>query len=133
MGIGIGRPGIEDRLTELGLPVVPRGERFAQVRDTVAALRQLDGPDLHTGGDGGARTEVEHLLPRWRTRLPSSRRRMTLACRSPSSPIASARSQDVELALHVPVVGGAVAPFMTAPDTDPVALRAIDLTGHPPR
>src|SRR5881296_4236256 len=48
MGIGIGRPGIEDQLRELGLPVVPRGERFAQVRDTVATLRQLDGPDLHT-------------------------------------------------------------------------------------
>ena len=48
MGIGIGRPGIEDQLRELGLPVVPRGERFAQVRETVAALRQLDGPDLHT-------------------------------------------------------------------------------------
>jgi hypothetical protein len=26
----------------------------------------------------------------------------------------------------VPVVGDAVAPFMTAPDTDPAALRAID-------
>src|ERR671926_1555629 len=48
MGVGIGRPGIEDELRELGLPVVPRGERLAQVRDTVAALRQLDGPDLHT-------------------------------------------------------------------------------------
>jgi hypothetical protein len=35
-------------------------------------------------------------------------------------------SRDVELALHVPVVGDAVAPFMTAPDTDPAALRAID-------
>jgi hypothetical protein len=34
--------------------------------------------------------------------------------------------RDVELALHVPVVGDAVAPFMTAPDTDPAALRAAD-------
>ena len=34
--------------------------------------------------------------------------------------------RDVELALHVPVVGDEVAPFMTAPDTDPAALRAID-------
>jgi hypothetical protein len=31
-----------------------------------------------------------------------------------------------ELALHVPVVGDAVAPFMTPPDTDPAALRAAD-------
>jgi hypothetical protein len=32
--------------------------------------------------------------------------------------------RDVELALHVPVVGDAVAPFMTSRDTDPAALRA---------
>jgi hypothetical protein len=35
-------------------------------------------------------------------------------------------TRDVELALHVPVVGDAVAPFMTSPDTDPAALRAAD-------
>jgi hypothetical protein len=33
---------------------------------------------------------------------------------------------DVELAVHVAVVGDAVAPFMTPPDTDPAALRAAD-------
>ena len=48
MGVGTGRPGIEDELRELGLPVVPPGERLAQVRETVMALRDLDGPDLHT-------------------------------------------------------------------------------------
>jgi hypothetical protein len=32
--------------------------------------------------------------------------------------------RDVELALHVPVVGDAVSPFMAPPDTDPAALRA---------
>jgi hypothetical protein len=40
--------------------------------------------------------------------------------------------RDVELALHVPVVGDAVAPFMTAPDTDSVALRAIASLAIPP-
>jgi hypothetical protein len=34
--------------------------------------------------------------------------------------------RDVELALHVPVVGNAVSPFMASPDTDPAALRAAD-------
>src|SRR5262249_1885549 len=48
MGIGTGKPDIEDELRELGLPVVPPGERLAQVRATVTALRNLDGPDLHT-------------------------------------------------------------------------------------
>jgi len=48
MGIGTGRPGIEDELRELGLPVVTPGERLSQVRDTVTSLRELDGPDLYT-------------------------------------------------------------------------------------
>ena len=36
MGIGTGRPGIEDQLRELGLPVAPPSERLDQVRQTVA-------------------------------------------------------------------------------------------------
>src|SRR5919199_1263452 len=48
MGVGTGRPGIEDELRERGLPVVPPSERLAQVRETVRALRELDGPTLHT-------------------------------------------------------------------------------------
>ena len=48
MGVGTGRPGIEDELRELGLPVLPSSERLARVRATVTALRDLDGPDLHT-------------------------------------------------------------------------------------
>jgi hypothetical protein len=34
--------------------------------------------------------------------------------------------RDVELALHVSVIGDTVAPFMAPPDTDPAALRAVD-------
>jgi len=41
--------------------------------------------------------------------------------------------RDVELALHVPVVGDAVAPFMTHPATDPAALRAADSLAILPR
>ena len=48
MGIGTGRPGIEDELRQLGLPVVTPGERLSQVRDAVTSLRDLDGPDFHT-------------------------------------------------------------------------------------
>ena len=48
MGIGTGRPGIEDELRELGMPVASPRERLAQVRETVALLRDLDGPDFHT-------------------------------------------------------------------------------------
>src|SRR3954447_9812068 len=48
MGIGTGRPGIEDELRDLGMPAGSPRERLAQVRETVTALRDLDGPDLHT-------------------------------------------------------------------------------------
>src|SRR5690242_5738347 len=48
LGIGTGRPGIEDELRELGLPAVTPGERLSQVRDAVTLLRELDGPDLRT-------------------------------------------------------------------------------------
>ena len=127
MGIGTGRPGIEDQLRELGLPVVPQGERLAQVRDTVAALRQLDGPDLHTPVVMAVRG------PKGRALAAEMADTVTFVAMpdDPGVEIAQlARNfralRDVELALHVPVVGDAVAPFMAPPDTDPVALRAID-------
>jgi len=127
MGIGLGRPGIEDQLRELGLPVVPRGERLAQVRETVAALRQLDGPDLHTPVVMAVRG------PKSRALAAELADTVTVVAMpgDPGVEIAQiARDfralRDVELALHVSVVGNTVAPFMAPPDTDPAALRAVD-------
>ena len=58
MGIGTGRPGIEESCASSGLPVTTPGERLAEVRDAVTALRELDGPDApYAGGDGRARAE----------------------------------------------------------------------------
>jgi alkanesulfonate monooxygenase SsuD/methylene tetrahydromethanopterin reductase-like flavin-dependent oxidoreductase (luciferase family) len=127
MGVGTGRPGIEDELRELGMPVVPPSERLTQVRETVTMLRELDGPDLHTPVvmavhgpkaqalaaeladtvtfalmPGEARADVERLVRDFRA------------------------IRGVELAHHVAVIGDAVAPFMAPPDTDPAALRAAD-------
>src|SRR5689334_17737002 len=48
MGIGTGRPGFAHQLRALGLPAIPAGQRLSQVRHVVTALRDLDGPDLHT-------------------------------------------------------------------------------------
>src|SRR5262245_5113491 len=93
MGIGLGRPGIEDQLREFGLPVVPRGERLAQVRDTVAALRRLDGPDLHTPvvmaarGPKGRALAAELADTVTFVAMPED-----LASRSPGSPVISALS-----------------------------------------
>jgi alkanesulfonate monooxygenase SsuD/methylene tetrahydromethanopterin reductase-like flavin-dependent oxidoreductase (luciferase family) len=126
LGIGTGRPGIEDQLRELGLPAVPPSERLARVRQTVTALRDLDGPDRHTPVVMAVRgpraqalaadvadtvTFVSHDEPRAEVaRLARDFRAV----------------RDLELALHVPVVGDTVAPFMAHPDTDPAALRAVD-------
>src|ERR1700753_3590039 len=48
MGIGVGRPGIEDELQTRGLPVLTPGRRVDQVREAVAALRKLDGEQVRT-------------------------------------------------------------------------------------
>jgi alkanesulfonate monooxygenase SsuD/methylene tetrahydromethanopterin reductase-like flavin-dependent oxidoreductase (luciferase family) len=127
MGIGTGRPGIEDELRTLGLPVVPPGQRLDQVRETVTALRDLDGPGLHTpvamavrgpkaqALAAGVADTVTFALP-----PESSRGEVTQLARGFPA------TGDVELALHVPVIGEGRAPFMAPPDIDPAALRAVD-------
>jgi alkanesulfonate monooxygenase SsuD/methylene tetrahydromethanopterin reductase-like flavin-dependent oxidoreductase (luciferase family) len=126
LGIGTGRPGIEDELRRLGLPVVPPSERLAQVRETVTALRDLDGPDLHTPVVMAVRG------PKARALAADAADTVTFVSHDePRVDVARlARDfravRDVELALHVPVVGDTVAPFMAHPDTDPAALRAVD-------
>ena len=127
MGVGTGRPGIEDQLRELGLPVVPPSERLAQVRETVRALRDLDGPSLHTpvvmavrGAKAQAlAAEVADTVTF--VQLPGESRVELARLARDFSAI-----RDVELALHVSVVGDRVAPFMAPPDTDPAAVRAAD-------
>jgi alkanesulfonate monooxygenase SsuD/methylene tetrahydromethanopterin reductase-like flavin-dependent oxidoreductase (luciferase family) len=127
MGIGTGRPGMEDELRELGLPVVTPGERLSQVRDTVTALRKLDGPDLNTPVAMAVRG------PKARALAAELADTVTFAAFPDDSRAEIVRlavdfraTSDAELALHVPVVGDTVAPFMAPPGTDPAALRAID-------
>lgn len=126
MGIATGRPGIEDELRRLGLPVVPPSERLAQVRETVTALRDLDGPDRHTP------VVMAVSGPNARALAADVADTVTFALHDvPRVEVAQlARDfravRDLELALHVPVVGDAVAPFMAHPATDPAALRAMD-------
>jgi alkanesulfonate monooxygenase SsuD/methylene tetrahydromethanopterin reductase-like flavin-dependent oxidoreductase (luciferase family) len=133
MGVGTGRPGIEDELRALGLPVVPPGERVAQVRETVTALRDLDGPDLHTPVAMAVRGPKAQAL------AAEVADTVTFATMPGESRLVVARLardfqaiRDVELALHVSVVGGARAPFMASPDTDPAALRAADSLAYLP-
>jgi alkanesulfonate monooxygenase SsuD/methylene tetrahydromethanopterin reductase-like flavin-dependent oxidoreductase (luciferase family) len=125
MGIGTGRPGIEDELRELGLPVTTPGERLSQVRDAVRSLRDLDGSDLHTPvvmavrGPKARAVAVDVADTVTFAATPGDSRAEIMKLAADFRAI-----RDVEFALHVPVVGDAVAPFMTPPDTDPAALRA---------
>ena len=127
MGVGTGRPGIEDELRDKGLPVVSPGERLAQVRDTVTALRDLDGPDLHTPVVMAVRGPKAQAL------AAEVADTVTFAAMPDESRLDVARLardfraiRDAELALHVSCVGDSRAPFMASPDTDPAALRAVD-------
>jgi alkanesulfonate monooxygenase SsuD/methylene tetrahydromethanopterin reductase-like flavin-dependent oxidoreductase (luciferase family) len=127
MGVGTGRPGIEEELHERGLPVAPPGERLAQVRETVMALRELDGPDLHTPVVMAVRGPKAQAL------AADVADTVTFALLPDESRADVARlarnfrvTRDIELALHVPVFGDTVAPFMAPPDTDPAGLRAAD-------
>ena len=127
MGVGTGRPGIEDTLRELRLPDLPSGERLARVRETVTALRDLDGPDLHTPVVMAVRgpkalalaAEVADTV-NFALQLGESRSDVAQLARD------FRVIRDVELALHIPVIGDRVAPFMAPPDTDTAALRAAD-------
>jgi hypothetical protein len=110
-----------------GLPVVPPGERLAQVRETASALRDLDGPALHTPVAMAVRGPKAQALA---AKVPDT---VTFA-QLPGEPRAEVArlalgfraSRGVELANHVSVIGDTRAPFMAPPDTDPAALRAAD-------
>jgi alkanesulfonate monooxygenase SsuD/methylene tetrahydromethanopterin reductase-like flavin-dependent oxidoreductase (luciferase family) len=127
MGIGTGRPGIEDELRELGLPVVSPGQRLSQVRDAVTSLRELDGPDFRTPVVMAVRGPKAQALA---ADLADTVTFVTSPDDSRAEIMRLATEfrerRDLELALHVAVVGDAVSPFMAPPDTDPAALRAAD-------
>jgi alkanesulfonate monooxygenase SsuD/methylene tetrahydromethanopterin reductase-like flavin-dependent oxidoreductase (luciferase family) len=128
LGIGTGRPGIEDELRERGMPVPSPGERLAEMRRTVAELRDLDGPDVHTPVVMAVRG------PRAQALASEVADTVTFATRGTDTradvadlALGFESTRDVELALHVPVVGDGIAAFMaSARETDPAALREAD-------
>jgi alkanesulfonate monooxygenase SsuD/methylene tetrahydromethanopterin reductase-like flavin-dependent oxidoreductase (luciferase family) len=129
LGIGTGRPGIEDELRHLGLPVVPPAERLAQVPETMTALHGLDG--------AAPRTPVVMAVrgPKAREVAAELADTVAFALMPGDDRVETTRvvrdfralaARDIELAQHVAVIGDTVAPFMAPPDTDPAALRAVD-------
>ncbi|MFI5908105.1 LLM class flavin-dependent oxidoreductase [Dactylosporangium sp. NPDC051541] len=133
MGIGTGRPGIADQLRRLGLPDVPAGQRAELVRQVITTLRELDGDERHTPvamAVGGPKAHavaseladiVNFVMPHIETRTQTAQRVRAFDNR-----------HGLELSLHVPVIGDAVAPFMAGPDTDIEAVRAADSVSYLP-
>jgi alkanesulfonate monooxygenase SsuD/methylene tetrahydromethanopterin reductase-like flavin-dependent oxidoreductase (luciferase family) len=111
----------------LGLPELTASERLERARQSVTMLRELDGPDRHTPvvmavrGPKAQSLAAELADTVTFALLPGEPRdeagRRIREFRAP---------REVEFALHVPVVGDTIAPFMAPPDTDPAALRAVD-------
>lgn len=127
MGIGTGRPGIEDELRDLEMPVLPPRERLALVQETVTKLRELDGPDSHTPVVMAVRgLKAQALAAEVADTVTFAA--MPYDARAKIAGLARdfRSTRDVELALHVPVVGDDVAPFMAPPDIDTAALREAD-------
>ena len=131
MGIGTGRPGIEDQLQELGLPVVPQSERLAQVRETVRAPRDLDGPSVHTPVTMAVRgPKAQALAAEFAdtvtfVQLPGESRVEIARLARDFRAI-----RDVELALHVSVIGDTVALFMAPPRHRPCCASRSGLASH---
>jgi alkanesulfonate monooxygenase SsuD/methylene tetrahydromethanopterin reductase-like flavin-dependent oxidoreductase (luciferase family) len=132
MGIGVGRPGIEEELRERGLPVPSPGQRLDQVRETVAALRALDGA-------GHTPVAMAVSGPKARALAGEIADTVTFAM-GPSEPRpavvqrirAFRATRDIELSMHVAVVGHTASPHMAPPGTDTAALREADSLAYLP-
>jgi alkanesulfonate monooxygenase SsuD/methylene tetrahydromethanopterin reductase-like flavin-dependent oxidoreductase (luciferase family) len=116
-GIGTGRDAVREFSRELGLPFGTAAERLAQVDDTIDHLRTLDG-DLHTPvliAAGG---------PRSRALAAAKADIVTLAAGALTSRTemkemvhdlfakAGERTDQIEIAMNLAVVGDEVAPWM---------------------
>ncbi len=127
LGMGTGRPDIDDELRRLGLPVVPPRRRLELIGECVAALRELDGAERRTPVAMAVRGPRALALA---AQVADTVNVMAMPgdARGEIVRVASGlrTERDVELALHVPVVGETVAPFMAGPATDAAALHAED-------
>jgi alkanesulfonate monooxygenase SsuD/methylene tetrahydromethanopterin reductase-like flavin-dependent oxidoreductase (luciferase family) len=125
LGIGTGRPGIDDLVRELGLPPVSGPERLARVRDAIAELRRLDGPDRRTPVIMAVRGPKARALAAEAADIITigmmpgdTREQIEEVARDIRA------TSDAPLALHVSIVGDTKAPFMAGPDAVPAEFRA---------
>lgn len=125
MGIGTGRPGIDDELRDKGMPPVPPGERLDRIRDTVRALREYDGADRHTPIAMAVRGPKARALA---AEVADTVTFVQAADEPPGEVTRLAHElravSDAELANAVSIVGDRVAPHMAPPGIDTAAAHA---------
>ena len=131
LGLGTGRPDIDDDVRTMGMPVLSPGQRLALVSEAVARLRELDGPVSRT------RLAMAVRGPRAQALAAEVADIVTFAVTQDvtrAEVVGLARgfpNQYVEFACHVPVVGDTAEPFMGG--TDPGPLRLMDSMAILPR
>ena len=124
LGLGTGRPDIDDDVRTMGMPVVPPGQRLAQIREAVARLRELDGPGRSTPLALAVRGPKAQALAAEIADIVTFAVTQDVTRAEVISLARGFSNQDVEFACHVPVVGDTPEPFMGG--TDPAPLRSMD-------
>jgi alkanesulfonate monooxygenase SsuD/methylene tetrahydromethanopterin reductase-like flavin-dependent oxidoreductase (luciferase family) len=133
MGIGAGHPRSGEFAGRLGMPFGSPAERLARVSATIDAVRELDGPDLHTrvlvaaGGPKARRLAAEKADIVSIAADPLTPRQAVADAISEVRAAAGGRADDIEFAMNLFAVGDAIpANVKQATGADPVELIAAD-------
>jgi alkanesulfonate monooxygenase SsuD/methylene tetrahydromethanopterin reductase-like flavin-dependent oxidoreductase (luciferase family) len=133
MGIGAGLPRSSESAQRLGMPFGSAAERLAQVAATIDALRELDGPQLHTPVLVAAGGPKARALAAQKADIvsiaadPLTARETINAAIADVRDNAGPRSADIEFAMNLFAVGDQVPPYAKqATGFDAEELRAAD-------
>jgi alkanesulfonate monooxygenase SsuD/methylene tetrahydromethanopterin reductase-like flavin-dependent oxidoreductase (luciferase family) len=135
-GIGTGRPDAQGEAESFGRPWGTGADRLAGVRDSIAALRELDGEQQHTpvmiaaGGPKALELAAEVADIVALAANPRSPRASVVALAHDLREKAGDRADAIELALNLFLVGEEVQPWMRQfLQADPAELHRLDSPG----
>ena len=133
MGIGTGLPHSADFARTLGLPYGSATERLAQVAESIDAVHELDGPDLHTRVLVAARGPKARALAAEKADIvsiaadPLAPREDVAGAVADVRAEAGTRAADIEFAMNLFAVGDEIPPHAKqATGADPAELIAAD-------
>jgi alkanesulfonate monooxygenase SsuD/methylene tetrahydromethanopterin reductase-like flavin-dependent oxidoreductase (luciferase family) len=118
MGIGAGHPRSGEFARRLGMPLRSAAERLAQVAATIDAVRELDGPDLHTpvlvaaGGPKARKLAAARADTVSIAAAPLTPRQAVADAIGEVRAAAAARADELEFAMNLFAVGDAIPPHI---------------------